>query len=195
MREVDEDKRLDDKKRKFAADIERLQAAKGESVTDNDNNHDTCVNTRNTKYLESYYLSGIRGTHCGGCGKPFGNNEQVFRASIPARWLGIYITDMGLLCEGCAAIKSENMHGVFKPFGKCGICGRVVHMSTESPVRNLRRVRVYCCENHRQQMYRPEKKPAQTTCQTCAGTFTPKRTDSKYCSSKCRQKAYRQRIK
>ena len=30
-------------------------------------------------------------------------------------------------------------------------------------------------------------------CDTCGDTFTPKRTDSKYCSSKCRQKAYRQR--
>ena len=163
------------------------------SVTDKDNNTDTCVNTRNTKYLESYYLSGIRGTHCGGCGKLFGDDEQVFRASIPARWLGIYITDMGVLCEECSAIKSENMHGVFKPFGQCGICGRVIYLSSASPLRDRRRVRVYCCESHRQKMYRQNKIAQVAGCQTCGNTFTPKRTDSKYCSSKCRQKSYRQR--
>lgn len=30
-------------------------------------------------------------------------------------------------------------------------------------------------------------------CIICNATFSPKRTDSKYCSSKCRQAAYRQR--
>jgi hypothetical protein len=29
------------------------------------------------------------------------------------------------------------------------------------------------------------------TCPACHGAFTPKRTDARYCSNKCRQKAYR----
>jgi hypothetical protein len=31
-------------------------------------------------------------------------------------------------------------------------------------------------------------------CQVCGRTFTPARSDAVYCSSACRQKAYRQRL-
>jgi hypothetical protein len=34
---------------------------------------------------------------------------------------------------------------------------------------------------------------AGTVCATCGGTFTPPRTDARYCSSPCRQRAYRRR--
>lgn len=36
--------------------------------------------------------------------------------------------------------------------------------------------------------------PVTPICAVCNTEFTPKRTDSKYCSSACRQKAYRQRL-
>ena len=149
---------------------------------------------RNT-YLESWEKSGIHGTHCGKCEKPFTEDETIFRAAIPMKWLGVYITNVGPICKECAEVTSKNMHGVFEPFGKCVICGRQIHISTASPLRQRRRVRVYCCEDHRQQMYRPKSVGQKAVCIACNSTFTPKRTDSKYCSSKCRQQAYRQKTK
>ncbi len=40
---------------------------------------------------------------------------------------------------------------------------------------------------------RAAEKRGTRTCTTCGEDFTPKRSDSTYCSGKCRQKAYRQR--
>ena len=38
------------------------------------------------------------------------------------------------------------------------------------------------------------KKRENTVCKNCGNTFTPKREGAVYCSSACRQKAYRERV-
>lgn len=38
------------------------------------------------------------------------------------------------------------------------------------------------------------KKRENTVCKNCGNTFTPKRAGAVYCSSACRQKAYRERV-
>jgi hypothetical protein len=44
------------------------------------------------------------------------------------------------------------------------------------------------CRRRSNRQYRPS-----ITCQECATAFQPSRSDSRYCSTACRQKAYRQR--
>ena len=39
------------------------------------------------------------------------------------------------------------------------------------------------------------EKRKNTECQQCGDTFTPDRSDAKYCSAACKQRAYRQRKK
>ena len=96
------------------------------------------------------------------------------------------------LCMDCAQdeddviSKSVKNCGVVSRFCKC--CQRPIAFGNWH-----RHIKEYCSrtcyDRHRHQRHRTET----LTCHTCNETFTPKRADSKYCSSKCRQKAYRQR--
>lgn len=55
--------------------------------------------------------------------------------------------------------------------------------------------RRYYCSDQCQQLNSDKLKNRTRRCQQCGATFTPKRSDSKTCSSRCRQKAYRDRNK
>ena len=133
-------------------------------------------------YLDSYIRSGIHGTHCGECNKPFGLKSHVFRAGIPSEWRDINIIRTGPICRSCAVSK----WGRFEHIGQCQICGRPVHMKADSPVINMRRKQIYCCEDHRQKIYRPGKTAKSAICTQCGGTYIPKRSDQRFCSTKCR---------
>ena len=56
----------------------------------------------------------------------------------------------------------------------------------------------YCQQGNVGAMYvkrrKSLKKRENTVCKNCGNTFTPKRAGAVYCSSACRQKAYRERI-
>lgn len=55
----------------------------------------------------------------------------------------------------------------------------------------------HCRQHKRYKKHRTKLKALepQSTCAICSTQFTPNRTDSRYCSNKCRQKAYRLRSK
>lgn len=76
----------------------------------------------------------------------------------------------------------------------CAGCGEV----REGPGSrlNIRDLCRYGCERdyqNRQQREQRAAARADRVCETCETTFTPARADGRYCSSPCRQKAYRQR--
>ena len=145
---------------------------------------------------ESYSKAAIRGTHCGWCERPFEDNEAVYKGDIAKDGIGqgnsiFNLLGYGPMCESCAHDRYDGYRGTFKQFrlvGNCQVCGR--------PVMAKRQLRhITCCENCRQKIYRPSKKIHITyaTCEGCGESFHTKRTDSKYCSSKCRQAAYRKK--
>jgi hypothetical protein len=101
-------------------------------------------------------------------------------------------------CEGCAHIPIPSEHGDFTYTiadgtddpADCGWCGRRFHARAHW--------RIYCTSTcgdrakaaRYRDAHRPE--PTSVTC-PCGRSFTPARTDARYCSNACRQRAYRQR--
>lgn len=73
----------------------------------------------------------------------------------------------------------------------CLSCGRIFYGSLR---------RLYCCEKcgdrYRQaRRRRPKALPQLVRCESCGREFEPSRADGRYCSSACRQRAYRVRLR
>lgn len=71
----------------------------------------------------------------------------------------------------------------------CEQCG--IHVVLARP-----RKRIFCSEQCSREWYnahRPKARHAERVCEECGTIFKPKRTDAQYCSSPCRQAAYRKR--
>jgi hypothetical protein len=91
--------------------------------------------------------------------------------------------------------------------GPCVTCGRPIRETAEwtwKPWKHRRR-RHYCCDRCRRagesayqaeiaRQNRAEVRGLSRPCVTCGEHFEPSRNDSQYCSSPCRQKAYRRRV-
>ena len=87
--------------------------------------------------------------------------------------------------------KAEGLNtGVYKI--RCHGCRRVFYTTVST--------KKYCCYNTcgmkeyklKQRVKRWQNR-RNTVCKECGKTFTPRRSDAEYCSSACRQKAYRSR--
>lgn len=122
---------------------------------------------------------------CGWCGIPIGATEPVVRTTVrTARASGRQI--LSVVCTSCAP------HGARFP-RICGVCDR--------PFSTKRSEHLACCGDHdlvvRQQQRRLKRKNARgkRRCDQCGDRYQPVRTDSAFCSSACRQKAYRERQK
>ena len=93
-------------------------------------------------------------------------------------------------CMVCA-VEDEEIQKLVKRHGVqstwCQSCGRPLVLGTW-----YRPIQPYCSPLCYQRAKKGVKQEA-VTCGCCGDTFMPKRSDSKYCSSKCRQKAYRGR--
>ena len=75
----------------------------------------------------------------------------------------------------------------------CKGCGRVFYTQIET--------KKYClyslCGNHGYQKelkWRRAQERKDRICKTCGNTFTPTRSDAKFCCKACRQKAYREKV-
>jgi hypothetical protein len=71
-----------------------------------------------------------------------------------------------------------------------GGCGREVTNTTYASRRWVTACSERCSAKALRRMRREHRR---ATCETCGETFTPTRSDSRYCSPACRQKAYRER--
>lgn len=85
----------------------------------------------------------------------------------------------------------------FRAAEPCANCQRPVRLERllKGPPKHLVcgdecRQAVYC----RAMLMRRRKTPMPATCEGCAARFTPPRSDAKWCSPACRQRAYRQRL-
>ena len=110
---------------------------------------------------------------CGRCGRPLHPNEPVWLQRCGRRLAGV--------CWRC-----QIEGAVYWPERPCGHCQRPV--STVSWAARANTV-VFCSKTCRSE----GRTAAIRQCATCGKGFAPKRNDAVACSSKCRQKAYRQR--
>ena len=71
----------------------------------------------------------------------------------------------------------------------CDSCGRLIAKPTGNDFRD--HARRFCSNTCESRFYRKPKPPLVIECQVCGETFKAKRNDAKFCSGKCRVKAYR----
>jgi hypothetical protein len=132
---------------------------------------------------------------CCECGRDIAPGETVVRRRRYGAMRdggGVYI-----YCEDCGP------KGY--PLKPCAHCGRGVHlifverwMLVDSSVRRLAQL-PFCCDRCAAQYWNEPRKQrraearASLRCQECAEVIDAGRSDAKYCSSACRQRAYRAR--
>jgi hypothetical protein len=129
---------------------------------------------------------------CGQCKRELTAGEPVFRLFIDLR------VGWQMVCGACEAAASKA--SFFPPLWDqprcCSQCARPVYM--DSP---QRKARYFVCgvEGRRaahKASYRrmhPPSPRVERQC-LCGAAFTPKRNEAKFCSSACKQRAYRARL-
>lgn len=146
-----------------------------------------------------YFNESKDGSCCGQCGEKYTENQMIVLAGLNYIYAGHdnWNYQRYTLCEKCAGDKILN--NPYRIIYTCDICNRKI-LGNEY---HFKKGDFYCSKkcywsvankNARfYEMFMRERKP--TTCAVCSTQFTPNRTDSRYCSNKCRQKAYRLRTK
>lgn len=132
------------------------------------------------------------GQWCGLCAEDLG--DAVYWRSVP--FAGTTVP----LCSTC----EPNQYGWYPRLGTCS-CGRSVYSRRHQSRGHLDGYRytyqrAYCCDDHRAEQVNAARRAARerrrrTVCTVCGDTFTPPRSDGRYCSAACRQKAYRRRAR
>jgi hypothetical protein len=127
-----------------------------------------------------------RGVFCTGCRHAFEDGDVVYRKRGTPR-----------SCRGCVSKWHPSwLEGAEEPVPCAGGCGVLVSCwRTWSYVREEWTRAVSTCSDHcaKQARNARRRKSKPTTCAGCGETFVPKRSDAKFCSAACKQRAYRQR--
>src|SRR5262245_46376784 len=127
---------------------------------------------------------------CAKCQRSLKPEEPIWRAK---HTIG-YHPFQAWLAPVCSDCRSDR-HSYWDPL-PCGGCGRPVHNITFQPPPSC----CFCCQRcapaARAARARERRRLARCdrSCERCGETFEPKRADAKFCSSACRQAAYRHRV-
>ena len=129
---------------------------------------------------------------CAKCGAGLAADAPVWRQamSLGRTLFGGWSYTVAPVCERCRS----DYRDYRRPL-PCEGCGRSVHQ--EYSRRSHRRT--FCCKACekavRATAARQRRSDARATrqCEACGETFDPPRTDARFCSSPCRQRAYRRR--
>ena len=154
------------------------------------NKPDSELQTRN-RLIEA---AAATASQCAGCGKALAANEPVWRARVSlGASFGSWHYAVAPHCERC---KPEPPFARYEDAAACETCGRIVHDSFTTRYRR----HTFCCHDCRKRaeeaIARQKRDAAKrtTTCDTSGEIFGPARTDARFCSAACKQKAYRQRV-
>ena len=136
---------------------------------------------------EREYASG-KGLLCLDCGHEFSPTETIYRKSISHRTLFGWGRTVVSYCESCQPIYWD------VDYGKCDTCEREVYFPWD---RRIRR-HIFCSDRCSRNYYNQRQKEGrlaarQKTCIGCETEFLAPRSDTKFCSAACKQKAYRAR--
>lgn len=139
---------------------------------------------------------------CDFCNRAFDEGETVYRLRF-YRVGGIWPTlrfAFVLACADCAKDNFDSYYGFDAP-EPCEQCGRPVIQEMTRHRRKHTLCSDYCqtlfhvaTSNARAKQARRKARGDTRECVVCSEVFEPARADSRYCSSPCRQKAYRRRV-
>ncbi len=136
-----------------------------------------------------------RGELCFKCGRDFDATEPIYRDRVGGYVMFSYSYRIVSYCKSCAPPETPWSYREQAP---CDVCGRDVH----SPYQQTYRKHVFCSDKcnqkfwinyQRQKRHEERKISCQKNCGICDKPFTAPRSDTKYCSAACKQKAYRVR--
>ena len=134
---------------------------------------------------------------CQNCRAPLDENEPVYRfpTGYGTIWYDRWRGAIGSLCAACVS-KIDDLNWLrWRPAEPCCRCGRPVILSTK----RKRPMYVVCGQSCRVAVYNAAARDRRNRwrtpyhCATCGENFEPKRTDARFCSVACKQKAYRRR--
>jgi hypothetical protein len=141
-----------------------------------------------------------RGVFCTDCRRLFGDGDVAYRKRGKPGW-NPGPQPLGLFCHGCVSKwHSSWLRAASEPTPCAGECGVLVsgwyrysyyssnYEREGEPLHTTCSAR--CAERARNARRR---KSTPTACASCGETFTPQRSDARYCSPACRQRAYRER--
>lgn len=138
------------------------------------------------------------GDVCARCGRELADGEEVYADDVPTSAMTIYgdrIKWRALVCSSCCGGVDD--HSWMWPWAQyCPTCRRVVHYKTKHSrigVCSDRCARPVEAKRKRQLRADARRWRSSTNCDECGERFVPSRTDARYCSGACRQKAYRHR--
>jgi hypothetical protein len=144
------------------------------------------------QHRHNVYNAKANGDTCAKCGRKLAPDEPVWRSRLDlgrSAFGGRHIR-VAPVCAGCKSIWE-----LFNDPEPCQGCGRPVHYRYEFISRRL----TFCCERCRQRAQQGAMRDARRaaragrTCDQCGKVFEPTRTDARFCSVACKQKAYRDR--
>jgi hypothetical protein len=133
---------------------------------------------------------------CPLCGRELANNEPVFRWRVTPNAYARIRSDprsrargIAFICEDCVRSRRDVSDYRQRP---CAYCGRPVYHSDLYLIPRVSACSPLCQErgrNRRAYVKRHgDHKPTQ--CAACHETFTPTRSDAKFCSTRCRVRAH-----
>jgi hypothetical protein len=129
---------------------------------------------------------------CQGCERQMSEDEPAYRLAVgySGKWSDRFGSSIGSICESCAT--KLLLPPKWRSGDRCSQCSRPTFIHKQ-PHKSTRR---YVCsqECRRAANYaRDRRKQRPKVCDTCGEQFTPTREDARYCSAKCKQRAFRQR--
>ena len=136
-----------------------------------------------------------RGELCFKCARTFDESEPIYRDKVGGYVMLSYSYQAVSYCESCAPPETP-WH--YREQAPCDVCNRDVHYPCQRTYRKHLFCSEVCSKRHwanyqRDKRLREREVTCRKECGECSTSFTALRSDAKYCSAACKQKAYRQR--
>jgi hypothetical protein len=141
---------------------------------------------------ESAYRAAKTCGQCAKCGNTLPVDTPVWRQHLRPHGRGVFGGARCVVAPVCERCRSDEKE--FRGPRPCENCGRAVHQEYS----RHRYRRTFCCQlcerAVRVAAAKQERSDARSPRQCeCGETFEPTRADAQFCSSRCRQRAYRKR--
>jgi len=131
---------------------------------------------------------------CAKCGRQIAASDPVWRQRFDLGY-GLFGGGWGTtVAPVCSSCKDE--HELFDDARPCAGCGRPVHNLDNVYYRRFTFCSQVCRAKALAAHGRNRRREARgdRPCEGCGKTFKPTRTDARFCSVACKQRAYRQRV-